>query len=95
MKWRLLTSPYEICMARARLLTESYRQSEGLDPALRNALALRHVLRHQKIRIEDDEHLINVVGFTPVGKDVEIVVFRDGEIVHLDARVERRHKYEP
>ncbi|MFV1964035.1 MAG: S1C family serine protease [Pirellulaceae bacterium] len=46
-------------------------------------------------RIEDDEHLINVVGFTPVGKKVEILVFRKGEVVRLQVKVDQRTKYEP
>jgi formate C-acetyltransferase len=57
MKQRLLDAPYEICLARARCFTESYRQTEGLDPALRNALALRHTLRSQRIEIYPDERL--------------------------------------
>jgi serine protease Do len=57
--------------------------------------ALDVVLEFDGQRIEDDEHLINVVGFTPVGKDVEIVVFRDGDIITLEARVDQRQKYEP
>ena len=57
MKQRLLSAPYEICMARARYFTESYRRTEGLDPATRNAHALRHTLANQRIAIYADEHL--------------------------------------
>jgi len=57
MKQRLLSAPYEICMARARYFTEAYRRTEGLDPCLRNAHALRHTLARQRIRIEPDEGL--------------------------------------
>lgn len=44
-------------MARARYFTESYRETEGMDPAIRNALALRNTLRNQKIFIYPDEFL--------------------------------------
>ncbi len=57
MKLRLLNAPYEICMARARYFTESYRRTEALDPALRNAHALRHTLERQRIFIHADEHI--------------------------------------
>ena len=57
LKERLLTAPYEICMARALHFTESYRETDGLDPALRNAMALKRTLARQRIFIYDDERL--------------------------------------
>ena len=57
MKTRLLDAPYEICMARALHFTRSYRETEGMDPCLRNALALKRTLERQKIAIEPDEFL--------------------------------------
>ena len=57
MKERLLAAPYEICMARARYFTEVYRETEEMDPALRNALALKRTLARQKIEIYADERL--------------------------------------
>jgi serine protease Do len=65
-------------------------------PAERAALQAQDVvLEFDGQRIEDDEHLINVVGFTPVGKRVEILVFREGELVRLEVEVDQRRKYEP
>ena len=46
-KERLLGADYEICMARARHFTAVYRDTEGMDPALRNALALRLADHHR------------------------------------------------
>jgi len=57
MKRRLLAARYEICLARARHFTDVYRETEGLDPALRNAQALRRTLERQRISIEPDEWL--------------------------------------
>jgi len=57
LKERLLTAPYEVCMARALHFTRSYRETEGLDPCLRNALALRRTLEKQKIFLYADEWL--------------------------------------
>ena len=57
MKQRLLSAPYEICMARALHFTAVYRETEDLDPALRNALALKRTLARQQIAIHEDEQL--------------------------------------
>ncbi len=57
LKERLLTAPYEVCMARALHFTRSYRDTEGLDPCLRNALALRRTLEKQKIFRRPFEHV--------------------------------------
>ncbi len=57
MKRKLLTSPYEICMARAYYFTEAYKETEGMDPAIRNALALKKTLENQKIFIYPDEYI--------------------------------------
>jgi len=57
LKHRMLTSPYEICLARALSFTRSYRETEGKDPHLRNALALKRTLSEQKVIIHPDEFI--------------------------------------
>ena len=52
------------------------------------------ILEFDGQRIEDDEHLIQVVGFTPIGKEVEIVIFRAGQTQRLKIRVDDRNRYE-
>lgn len=54
-KERILSAPYEICIERARYYTESYRESEGQDPAVRAAKAFAHALRHMSVHILDTE----------------------------------------
>lgn len=44
--------------------------------------------------IQDDVHLVKVVGFTPIGKDVAVVVLRDGKRVELTLRLEDRSRFE-
>lgn len=44
--------------------------------------------------IQDDEHLIQVVGFTPIGKEVDIVVRRKGQKLKLRIQVDDRSRYE-
>ncbi|MBI5528795.1 MAG: hypothetical protein HY897_20890 [Deltaproteobacteria bacterium] len=57
MKKRLLSAPYEICMARALHFTRAYRETEGMDPNLRNAAALKRTLERQRVFILPDERL--------------------------------------
>ncbi|MBN2497261.1 MAG: hypothetical protein JXR96_21895 [Deltaproteobacteria bacterium] len=57
LKQRMLEAPYEICTARALHYTRAYQQTEGLDPALRNATALARTLDRQAIAIQPDEWL--------------------------------------
>jgi formate C-acetyltransferase len=60
---RFLRGQREVCIERARYLTESYRRTEGQPPVLRQARALEHILSHMTVRIEPDELLVgNVTG---------------------------------
>ena len=45
----------EICVERARLVTESYQSTEGEPYILRRAKALRHLLEHMTIFIDEEE----------------------------------------
>ncbi len=51
------------------------------------------ILEFDGVRIEDDSHLVNRVGLTPVGKEVKIVVFREGQIVNVNVTVTDRSQY--
>lgn len=57
LKNRLINSPYEICISRALHFTHVYKETEGMDPHLRNALALQRTLQKQKIEIYPDEYI--------------------------------------
>ncbi|MDR0363273.1 MAG: glycyl radical protein [Planctomycetota bacterium] len=46
-----------VCLERALLATESYRRTESLEPVLRRAHALRHVLENMTIHIHPGEAL--------------------------------------
>lgn len=58
LKERLLSAPYEICLARALAFTRSYKETSGLDPSLRNAMALAATLETQGIRLDPDERIV-------------------------------------
>lgn len=47
-----------ICVERAKLLTESYKQTEGAPNILRRAYALTHVLKNMTIFIDEDELIV-------------------------------------
>ena len=48
----------EICVERARLVTESYQATEGEPYILRRAKALRHLLEHMTIFIDEEELVV-------------------------------------
>ena len=58
LKDRILDAPYEICIERARYVTESYRQTEGQPPALRAARAFAHTAQQMSLHILEDERIV-------------------------------------
>ena len=58
MKERLLSSPYVVCIERARFYTESYKETEGEPAAIRNAKALTKTLSEMTIFIDEDELVV-------------------------------------
>lgn len=58
LKERLLTAPYEICLERAKHFTRVYKKTEGMHPALRNALALKETCEKQPVHIYPDEWIV-------------------------------------
>lgn len=48
------------------------------------------VLEFNSVPIEDDNHLVNTVSLTPVGRDVPLVVFRDRQPVKLTVKIAER-----
>jgi len=57
----------EIESARAVLLTESYRQTEGEPMIIRRAKAFEHILKHIPITIRDDELVVGSTTLAPRG----------------------------
>jgi serine protease Do len=52
------------------------------------------VLRFDGRIIEDDDHLIKIVGFTQVAKAVEVDVLRRGKKINLELVLEERSRFE-
>jgi len=63
------TKPF-ICTERARCITESYRNSEGKNPLIRKALALKHLLENMSIYINEGELIVGNNSSGPRGSVV-------------------------
>jgi serine protease Do len=53
------------------------------------------VLEFNHVAVEDDNHLVNLVNFTEIGKKVPLVVFRDRQAVHLEVAVGDSSRFPP
>jgi pyruvate formate-lyase/glycerol dehydratase family glycyl radical enzyme len=58
LKDELFNAPTRFCFERARLVTEAYKVSDGMHPALRRAKALREVFLNLPIFIRPDELIV-------------------------------------
>ena len=54
-----------LCIERARLMTESYKQTEGQPMVLRRARALAHYLDNRTLYILPDERIVGNIGSEP------------------------------
>jgi serine protease Do len=52
------------------------------------------ILKFDGVEIEDDNHLINLVSLTPIGKEVPVVVLREQQQQTFRIRVDERRKFE-
>lgn len=67
LKKRLEMDQYPICVEKAQLVMESYKQSEGEPTIIRRAKATAHYLDSKTIFIEDDELIVGNVASKPMG----------------------------
>ncbi|MFX1568154.1 MAG: glycyl radical protein [Promethearchaeota archaeon] len=58
MKNNLVKAPHEICIERAKLFTESYKNTKGENPIIRFAKAMDYYLTNMTIKIWDDEYIV-------------------------------------
>jgi formate C-acetyltransferase len=57
-KDRLLTADHWLCMERAKFYTDSYKQTEGENPSIRAAKALKHTFENMTLQIYPEELLV-------------------------------------
>ncbi len=53
------------------------------------------ILEFNGVSIDDDDHLMNVVAMTEVGKEVPVVIWRNRRQTHLTVKVGNRNDYAP
>lgn len=58
LKRRIISGLPKVCLARLKLMTESYQQTEGEPTPVRRAKALSHILTHMPIGICDGELIV-------------------------------------
>ena len=62
---------YPLCIEKGRLLTESFKRTEGEPQIMRRAEALAHVLDNITIFIEDDELVVGNAASKPMGLEFD------------------------
>jgi formate C-acetyltransferase len=55
---RIIHAPQEVCVERARYLTQAMKQHWDKDPLTRMSLALSHILDHISVTIREDELIV-------------------------------------
>ncbi len=64
------------------------------SPATEAGLQVNDViLSFDTLQIQNDQHLINLVQRTEIGRQVELIIFRDRQIIKKRVRVGRRNDY--
>jgi len=58
LRWRIIDAPMEVCIERARYLTESMSRNWDAHPLERMSLALEHILSNITTIIRDDEIIV-------------------------------------
>jgi pyruvate formate-lyase/glycerol dehydratase family glycyl radical enzyme len=58
LRWRIIDAPMEVCVERARYLTQSMKQHWDRHPLERISLALEHILNNMTPIIRDDEIIV-------------------------------------
>ncbi len=69
---KLLASPYEADIERARYYTRSYKKTEGQGSSMRAARGLEETLRNMTINIDDDEHFVGAKSAKTVASPIGI-----------------------
>ncbi|MFX0145263.1 MAG: pyruvate formate lyase family protein, partial [Candidatus Hodarchaeota archaeon] len=67
MKDKVVMQPREICIERAKLITESYEKTKSENPIIRFVKALDHILTNMSIRIWEDEFIVGNICSKFVG----------------------------
>lgn len=65
------------------------------SPALRAELRPGDViLSYEGVPVADDNHLVNLISFSPIGKEVSMIVFRDRKEIVVKAKLAAIRNFE-
>ena len=94
LKQELLNHPKAICVERAKLITQSYQETEGQHPSVRRAKALEHILSNMTIFIQDGELVVGNqaggVNKAPTFPETGANWYKD-QLDHFATRAMRRY----
>ena len=73
---------FPLCIEKARLITESYQQTEGEPPIIRYAKAFSYMLENMPVLIDNDELFVGEGASKPWGAEIDpfLGVWREEEI---------------
>jgi len=71
LKSKIEVDSYPLCIEKSRLLTESFKRTDGQPQVIRRAKALAHVLDNISIFLEDDELVVGNAASKPMGLEID------------------------
>jgi formate C-acetyltransferase len=79
---RIRRRGFPLCIEKARLITESYQQTEGEPPILRCAKAFSHMLENMPVLIDKDELFVGEGASKPWGAEMDpfLGVWREEDV---------------
>ena len=99
-KSRVLSAPYELCIERARYVTQAFRETEGLHPSLRAARAFEKTVTNMTVDILDCEAIggnrtSKLVGTPLPVERGDVNVILEMELDDLSRRNRRPYRVDP
>jgi formate C-acetyltransferase len=93
LRWQIIEAPQEVCIERARYLTEAMSRNWEKHPLTRMSLAFEHILKNMSVIIRDDEVIVGCrtsklkgAPLFPENKSLWI----EGDLENFDKRVLQR-----
>jgi len=94
-KHLILGAPYEICIERARYVTQAYRETEGQHPSIRAARAFENTVRNMSLYILDCEGIVGNRTGKLVGTCIPIERGEINTILELDLDLLEKRPRQP
>jgi pyruvate-formate lyase len=91
LKSRLNVDKYHICVERIRLVTEAFKNSDGMPQIIKSARGVENYLDHKTIFIEDDELLVGNLAAKPMGMEASAPTWPEDELKEM---IEGKERFE-